>query len=81
MKKRIICILAVLMLLVQVDAAEPTPLESRGLPNVSQRVLGKWDLSADFLAWFVSEEASAVWADLLKVGDNTSSFGVPDLPF
>ncbi len=81
MKKRIICILAVLMLLVQVDAAEPTPLETRGLPNVSQRVLGKWDLSADFLAWFVSEEASAVWADLLKVGDNTSSFGAPDFHF
>ena len=88
MNKCIIFGLAALMLLtVHVDAADPTPVSKpekediRGLPNVSQRVSGKWDISADFLAWFVSEESSAVWADVLEVGDNTSSFGAPDFDF
>jgi hypothetical protein len=39
------------------------------------------NLSGDFLAWFVSEEASAVWADIIKIGSNTSSFTAQDFEF
>jgi len=51
------------------------------MPNVSTQTDKSWDITTDFLAWFPSEEASAVWADVIKIGDNTSSFGVPDLTF
>lgn len=40
-----------------------------------------WDISADFLAWFASEEATTVWADVLEVGSNTSSFGAANFDF
>ena len=33
-----------------------------------------WVLSADFLAWFASEEVTSIWADLITIGDNTSSW-------
>ena len=78
MKKRIILLM---LLMTQVSAAQHHNEELRGLPNVSERVCGKWDLSADMLYWFASEEASAVWADILKVGNNTSSFTAQDFNF
>ncbi len=55
--------------------------EPRGLPNIAKSISGDWDVSADFLAWFASEEASAVWADILKIGNNRSSFTAQDFNF
>lgn len=49
--------------------------------NHSPRVSGNWNLSTDFLTWFASEEASAVWADIIKIGNNTSSFTAQDISF
>ncbi|MBI2743773.1 MAG: hypothetical protein HYX48_07655 [Chlamydiales bacterium] len=89
MKKFLLFILTASMLLLQmrVDASDTISSDgqkqelARGLPNVSSRTAGSWDLSADAFAWYASEEASAIWADVLKIGKNTSSFGVPDINF
>lgn len=86
MKKLIFFYLAVLMLS-QVDAASPTRLDQpqsenvRGLANISSRTSGNWDLFADVLVWYASEQASSVWADILSIGDNTSSFTAQNLSF
>lgn len=42
---------------------------------------GNWVISADFLAWFASEEASAIWADVVTIGDNTSSWNAKSFNF
>ena len=42
---------------------------------------GSWDLFADALVWYASEQTSAVWADIIKIGSNTSSFTPEDLAF
>jgi hypothetical protein len=47
------------------------------LPNVStctKKVSSKWVVSADFLAWFASEEVASIWADVITIGNNTSSW-------
>ncbi len=63
-------------MLIRLDAAD-----ARGQPNVSSRTSGKWDLFADAFAWHASQQASSVWADIIKIGDNTSSFGAQNLSF
>ncbi|NGX33950.1 MAG: hypothetical protein K1060chlam1_00294 [Candidatus Anoxychlamydiales bacterium] len=45
-----------------------------GLPNISTRTQSSWVVSADFLAWFPSEEVTSIWADVITIGDNTSSW-------
>lgn len=48
-----------------------------GLPNISTRTQSSssdWVVSADFLAWFASEEVSSIWADVITIGNNTSSW-------
>lgn len=56
----------------------------RGLPNVSARLdpnASQITFSADFLAWFASEEASAIWADVITVGSNTSAWNAKSFDF
>ncbi len=55
--------------------------EPRGLPNISSNTSGNWDIFADALYWFASEQASAVWIDIIDIGDNTSSFTPQDIGF
>lgn len=90
MKKQFLSHLAALMLfLSQLVANCPTCFDqqncdclcAQGLPNISTRTCGNWDLFADAFAWFASEEASAVWVDIVNVGNNTSSFTAQDLSF
>lgn len=87
MKKLILFPLALLMLVLHVDAADtkssdqPKKEDVRGLPNISTRTSGSWDLFADAFAWYASEQASAVWADILEIGSNTSSFTAQDIGF
>ena len=48
-----------------------------GPPNTSSREEisnGEWAVTADFLAWFASEEVASIWADVITIGDNTSSW-------
>ena len=48
-----------------------------GLPNISTRTQSSssnWVVSADFLAWFPSQEVTSIWADVITIGDNTSSW-------
>jgi len=40
-----------------------------------------WAVSADFLAWYASEEVAAIWADVITIGNNTSSWKVEDFDF
>ena len=53
-----------------------------GLPNISCSY-GSWDFFADAFAWYTSEEASAVWANIINFNfiNNTSSFTAQDLTF
>lgn len=87
MKKRIFFHLALLVLVLsQVNAASQADLDQpkeapRGLPNISPRTSGNWDLFADTFAWYATEQASSVWADILNIGDNTSSFVAQNLSF
>ena len=77
MKKLLLFPLAVLMLGLDthVDAAgmtiadQPKKEDVRGLPNVSTQTSGNWDLFADAFAWYASEQASAVWADIIEIGN------------
>ena len=41
----------------------------------------KVSISADFLAWYASEEVASIWADVVTIGDNTSSWGAPSFKF
>lgn len=47
------------------------------LPNISTYMnssSSNWIVSADFLAWFASQEVSSIWADVITVGNNTSTW-------
>lgn len=44
-----------------------------GLPNTNS-CCRSWNISADFLAWYASEEVTSIWADVITVGSNTSSW-------
>ncbi len=74
---------SLIFILPQLEAvnSQPTNDDERGLANPSLRTSGKWDVFADALYWYASEQASAVWADIIKIGDNTSSFGAQDIGF
>lgn len=87
MKKLLLFSLAVLMLVLETHVSAEGVTNSdqqkkedvRGLPNVSTQIPGNWDLFADAFAWYASEQASAVWADIIEIGNNTSSFTAQDL--
>ncbi len=86
MKKLLFLPLAALMfLLTEVNGANSTSLDPssvRGLPNISIRTTGKWDLFAEPFTWYASQQTSAVWADIISVElNNTSSFGAQDVGF
>ena len=85
MKKHILFQLAVLMLVLSqaeaVGSDQSNKGEVRGLPNVSTQTPGNWDIFADALVWYASEQASSVWADIIEIGDNTSSFAAQNLSF
>lgn len=74
----IILVLPQMATAMQVEMCEANPC---GLPNVSERVCGSWDLFADAFVWYTSEQASSVWTDILKIGNNTSSFTAQNLKF
>lgn len=58
------------------------PNDLSGLPNVSTRTDSNWAISADFLAWYASEEVASIWADVVTISDNnTSSWGAPSFKF
>lgn len=60
------------------------PCEEKGLPNLSTRQnpsTSQWTFSADFLAWLASEEVSSIWADVITIGDNTSSWDAKGFNF
>lgn len=67
------------------NAAEVTDSDQakkeRGLPNISSSTSRGWDLTVDALAWYASEQTTAVWADIFEIGSNTSSFAPQDLAF
>jgi hypothetical protein len=80
--KRIFLCLAFLALSISKLSASQTDLN--GLTNTATRAQcpsSNWTVSADFLAWLASEEVASIWADIISVGDNTSSWGVPGFNF
>lgn len=52
-----------------------------GLPNLSTHEESGVVFSADFLYWFPSEEVNNIWASVISIGDNTSSWGAPGFNF
>lgn len=87
MKKLRLFLSAWIFILSQLDAMCPACFEPReeecgcGVANISSRTCGNWDLFVDAFAWFASEESSAVWIDIINIGDNSSSFTAQDLKF
>ena len=51
------------------------------MPNRSLRTFGNWSLFAEGLAWYASEQSSAVWIDIIDIGSGTSSFTPQDIGF
>lgn len=45
--------------------------------NLSNPLEKSYSVSADFLYWLASEEVSNIWADIVHVGSNTSSWTAP----
>ncbi len=61
-------------------AAPNNPL----LPSHSVRMqhfVSKWNVSADLMAWFASEEVTSIWADVIASDQDTSNIGVPSFNF
>lgn len=83
MKKHMFYLLVLMVMIFQVRAASllASEQEPRGLPNLSQGASGHWKVFGDALVWFASEQASSVWVDVIKIGNNTSSFGAQNLSF
>lgn len=55
-----------------------------GVPNISTRspcVNSTFGISADLLVWYASQEVTAIWADRIFVGDNTSSWTAEGFDF
>lgn len=52
-----------------------------GLPNLASRTESGIVFSADFLYWYPSEEVNDIWASVISIGDNTSSWGAPGFNF
>ncbi len=40
-----------------------------------------WTLSADFLAWFASEEIASIWSDVITITPSTSTWALPSFNF
>ncbi len=55
--------------------------QPNGLPNISAKPTSGLVVSADFLAWYASEEVASIWADVINIGNNTSSWGAPGFDF
>lgn len=56
----------------------------KGLPNLSTRndpSSSNFSFSADFLAWFASQEVVSIWADVITIGDNTSTWNAKGFDF
>ena len=54
------------------------------LSNHSARTkhfVSKWAASADAMAWFASEEVSSIWANVIKLDNNTFNINVPSFNF
>lgn len=85
--KKLICFYLAMLMLAQANAASSTDVELqktedvRGLANASRRTSVSWDVFADALAWYASEQTSSVWADIIDIGDNTSDFTAQNLSF
>jgi hypothetical protein len=52
-----------------------------GLPNVATLKTSGWVFSADYLYWFPSEEVNSIWASIISVGFDTSTWGLPGFNF
>lgn len=55
--------------------------ENSGLPNRHKNRSCNSAVSADFLAWYASEEVASIWADVISVGNNTSTWTAPGFNF
>ncbi|MFI5333555.1 MAG: Lpg1974 family pore-forming outer membrane protein [Chlamydiales bacterium] len=67
-----LCIGLLLSASTHLDAAEE---------KKTQNPSNDWALSADFLAWFASEETASIWADVITIGNNTSTWRAPGFNF
>jgi hypothetical protein len=74
-RKRILLILALILSTVSSLSAAPGRFTSR------EACCENWTLSADFLAWYASQEIASIWADVITIGDNTSSWKAPSFHF
>ncbi|NGX51563.1 MAG: hypothetical protein K1060chlam2_01433 [Chlamydiae bacterium] len=73
-----------IFLLLALPRLYAVPNDQNGLPNISTRTessSSSWAVSADFLFWFASEEVTSIWADVITVEDNRSSWGAPGFDF
>jgi hypothetical protein len=80
-KRRFLLIIFLISALIKIHAAQNNP---SGLANISirdQNPSCRWAASADFLAWFASEETSSIWADVISVGNNTSTWAAKGFNF
>lgn len=66
------------MLFIKAHAGTP---EFNGLPNIAARTESGLVFSADFLYWYPSEEVNDIWASVISVGFDTSSWGAPGFNF
>ncbi|MGH2640038.1 MAG: Lpg1974 family pore-forming outer membrane protein, partial [Rhabdochlamydiaceae bacterium] len=55
----------------------------RALENAKPQLTSSpnWSISADFLAWYASEEVASIWADVITIGVNTSTWRAPAFNF
>ncbi|MEI8300793.1 MAG: Lpg1974 family pore-forming outer membrane protein [Chlamydiota bacterium] len=74
-------ILFAILLLITYPKLYAASNDLNGLPNISYQTENGWAISADFLFWFPSEELSTIWASVISVGSNTSSWAVPGFNF
>jgi len=82
-------VLAALILTIRGHADSAASMEQynkdmpRGLPNIPARAenSGEFDLFAEFLAWFASQETASVWTNVFSVGFNTSTFEAKNFDF
>ena len=70
--KILLCLFILTLPVLNLDASPASPAKS---PS------GSWEASADFLAWYASEEVASIWADVVTIGNNTSSWGAPGFNF
>lgn len=71
-KKRILLI--VILLISTLPKLYCGENNNNALPNISKCIESPWIVSLDFLGWFASEEVASIWADVITIGNNTSSW-------